>query len=47
MHLDLPDADEQELTLIWIADTKDGSVTRWKLVEDTPQNRTVWGLDTP
>jgi hypothetical protein len=46
-HLELPDVDERKLTLIWIADTKGGSVTRWKLVEDSPQNRRAWGLDTP
>lgn len=45
-HLGLPDDEERTLTLIWIADVDNGTVTRWKLVEDSPTNRTAWGLDT-
>jgi len=44
-HLGLPDEEESKLTLIWIADTSDGAVTCWKLVEDNATNRRAWGLD--
>jgi hypothetical protein len=45
-HLGLPDEEERKLTLIWIVDTANGAVTRWKLVEDNPPNRSTYGLDT-
>ena len=45
-HLGLPDDEERTLTLIWIADINNGTVTRWKLVQDSPTNRTLRGLDT-
>ena len=44
-HLGLPDDEERRLTLIWIVETADSSVTCWKLIEDNPANRKVWGLD--
>ena len=44
-HLGLPDDEERTLTLIWIADVYGGTVTRWKLVEDSPTTRTRRGLD--
>lgn len=43
-HLGLSDEDERKLTLIWLADTRDGYVTRWKLIEDNTENRGAWGL---
>jgi hypothetical protein len=46
-HLGLRDEDERELTLIWLVDTGDGYVTRWKLIEDNPENRGAWGLGGP
>jgi ketosteroid isomerase-like protein len=45
-HLGLPENEKRKLTLIWLAQTANGSITRWKLVEDTHSNRRVWGLDT-
>jgi hypothetical protein len=45
-HLGLPEDEESKLTLIWLADIVNGSVTRWRLVEDNPLNRQAWGLDT-
>jgi ketosteroid isomerase-like protein len=44
-HLELPDDEERKLTLIWIADTDSGTVTRWKIIEDNAPNRQSWGLD--
>lgn len=44
-HLDLPDEQERMLTLIWVADTENGLVTRWKLIEDNLHNRKAWKLD--
>src|SRR4051812_31031167 len=46
-HLGLPDDQERTLTLIWIADVNVGTVPRWKLVEDSPTTRRLWGLDPP
>jgi hypothetical protein len=44
-HLGLSDDEERQLTLIWIAHTAGGCVTRWRLVEDTSTNRAAWRLD--
>jgi cytochrome c len=44
-HLGLPDSEEQELLLIWLAYVKDGAVERWCLIEDTPVNRERFRLD--
>jgi hypothetical protein len=46
-HLGLRDEDERNLTLIWLIDTRDGYVTRWKLIEDNTENRGAWGLGGP
>ena len=43
-HLGLPAEEEQELTLIWLAEVSDGLVRSWTLVEDTPHARREWGL---
>jgi hypothetical protein len=44
-HLELPDAEESELTLIWICRTAGGQVTAWELIEDNLPNRALWNLD--
>src|SRR3954453_10411283 len=44
-HLGLSDDEERKHTLIWIADIESGTVTRWKLIEDNPENRHAWGID--
>jgi hypothetical protein len=38
-HLEMPDEEEAQLTLIWAAHVADGCVTRWRLLEDTIDNR--------
>jgi thiamine biosynthesis protein ThiS len=43
-HLGLPDDQERQLTLIWLAEVTQGTVRSWTLVEDTPDNRTRHGL---
>jgi hypothetical protein len=43
-HLGLSDDEERRLTLIWVAHAADGYVTRWRLVEDTAQNRAAYRL---
>ncbi len=43
-HLGLPADEEQELTLIWLAEVSDGLVRSWTLVEDSPPARREWGL---
>jgi ketosteroid isomerase-like protein len=44
-HLGLSDDEERQLTLIWLAETSDGMVTGWKLVEDNDFHRHAWRLD--
>jgi SnoaL-like domain len=44
-HLGLTDAEEATETLIWLAETTDGAVAVWTLVEDSPLNRARYGLD--
>jgi hypothetical protein len=44
-HLGLSDEEEQELTLIWIAEIRHGRVRVWRLREDSPENRRATGLD--
>jgi len=44
-HLGLPDAVEAEQTLIWVAEVGGSKVSTWRLVEDTPANRSSYGLD--
>jgi len=43
-HLGLPDAEERQLTLIWVAQVVDGTLRSWRLVEGTPENRRSFGL---
>ena len=43
-HLGLSDDEESRLTLIWLAETANGAVIRWKLLEDTEANRQAVGL---
>ena len=43
-HLDLADADELALSLIWLATVVDGAVSCWKLIEDDDANRRRFGL---
>jgi hypothetical protein len=45
-HLGLPDTEESELTLIWLAEVSDGALRMWRLVQDTPERRHEAGLDT-
>jgi hypothetical protein len=44
-HLGLPDAEEREFTLLWLAYVRKGTVERWQLIEDSPSNRQQFGLD--
>ncbi len=43
-HLELPDDQESQLTLIWVAHVDDGAVDRWRLVEDTIAARREFGF---
>jgi hypothetical protein len=38
-HLDLPDEAESKLTVIWIAEADNGSLTLWQVCADTPELR--------
>jgi hypothetical protein len=43
-HLGLPDAEEEQITLIWVADVQDGRMRTWRLIEDNARNRREQGL---
>ena len=43
-HLDLPDEEERRLDVIWRATVRDGLLTRWQILEDTPVRREQLGL---
>ena len=45
-HLGLPDEEESELTLIWLVDVEGERVASWRLVEDTPDHRRAYALDS-
>ena len=45
-HLGLPDEEERKQTLIWIARIEGQRVASWTLVEDTPEHRRTFDLDT-
>jgi len=38
-HLGLPDHEEHQLTVIWRATVRDGLLTLWQIIEDTPAQR--------
>ncbi len=44
-HLGLPDGEEATLGVIWMADGRDGRLSRWQLVADEPAARRELGLD--
>jgi len=43
-HLGLPDRDERQLKVIWRATVRDGRLTLWQILEDTPGQRALLGL---
>ena len=43
-HLALPDAEEQRLTLIWVAEVREGQLRTWRLVPDSVETRARYGL---
>lgn len=43
-HLGLPDDQESQLMLIWVAEVIEGAIHSWRLIEDTPDNRQRFGL---
>ena len=43
-HLGLPDAEEFELDVVWLAEVVDGHLTRWQIADDTPELRVRVGL---
>ena len=45
-HLGLPDEEESKLTLIWLVEVEGERVAAWILIEDTPDHRRVYGLDS-
>ncbi len=45
-HLEMPDDEEEKLTLIWVADVVDGLVRTWRLEPDTIERRAWYGITT-
>ena len=43
-HLGLPDEEELQLGVIWVADDADGVLSSWHVVEDTPEARRRYGV---
>ena len=43
-HLGLPDAEERKLGVIWRALVDDGALSLWEIIDDTPDNRTRYGV---
>jgi ketosteroid isomerase-like protein len=43
-HLGLPDDQELKLSVIWIADVRDGQLASWRIVQDAPELRAALGL---
>jgi ketosteroid isomerase-like protein len=43
-HLGLPDQDERQLKVIWRATVRNGLLTLWQILEDTPERRALLGL---
>jgi ketosteroid isomerase-like protein len=46
-HLGLADDEERKLSVIWLAEVRDGQLCSWRLLEDTPQRRAELGLTAP
>ena len=42
--LGLPDPEERQLKVIWRATVRDGLLTLWQVIEDTPGQRALLGL---
>lgn len=45
-HLGPPDDEERLLRLIWRAEVRDGRLSSWQLLEDTPIGRAAYGSDS-
>jgi hypothetical protein len=43
-HLGLPDEREIELFVLWLAKIRDGRLTLWSIIEDSPDVRERWGV---
>ena len=43
-HLGLPDDEELTLDVIWLAETVDGTVSLWRVAEDSPELRAEVGI---
>ncbi|MEX0784421.1 MAG: nuclear transport factor 2 family protein [Dehalococcoidia bacterium] len=43
-HLGLPDEEEEQITLIWLAEVEGGKMRTWRLIEDNARTRREHGL---
>lgn len=43
-HLGLSDEVERKLTVLWVAEAREGRLARWSIIQDTPEARERLGL---
>jgi hypothetical protein len=43
-HLGLPDQEERQIKVMWRATVRDGLLTLWQVIDDTPGQRALLGL---
>jgi hypothetical protein len=43
-HLGLPDDEESRLLVIWVAEVRDGALSRWRILDDSAAVRHQFGL---
>jgi ketosteroid isomerase-like protein len=46
-HPGLPDDEEARLLVVWVAETRDGALSVWRVLDDSPQLRHELGLAAP
>ena len=45
-HLGLLDEEEMTLDVVWLAEVRDGRLSRWRILEDSPELRAEIGIPT-
>jgi hypothetical protein len=43
-HLGLPDDEEVQLLVIWVAEVRHGALSLWRILDDSPAARYEFGL---
>lgn len=45
-HLELPDEEEAQQTIIWVAEVQRNRLRSWRLLDDSPERRECYGIET-